>query len=293
MIANFTSETCTGTGDTLTLTGALPKLLPFNKSFEDGALVLYVVKDEDGVTKAAGVATFNTGPDRLLRDDSYNVSSGGVVDNNPSTNIALSGGTHIVSCELINSSIVSMSQNARCDGTMLMNGLLNSSAGATSATQPVDQQRGYIFRLMESAVVAHLELVIMTADGAGSASIGLSRCIAGISDTAYIASGTIDLTTTGAKTIPVNQFLVAGYYFCHLVTDSATAAFNGTANYGNRISGWTPLKKTTYANRNSPCLSLSKAAVLSGVLDVAPETVTSNSHATTNDVALLFTMTRA
>ena len=61
MFANFTEETCTGTGDVLTLAGATSGNIPFSASFSDGDLVSYSVIDADGITKVAGLGTYSAG----------------------------------------------------------------------------------------------------------------------------------------------------------------------------------------------------------------------------------------
>ena len=94
MYANFTQETCTGTGDILTLTGADTGNIPFSASFADGDLVAYVVEDSAGTIKVTGVGTYNTG-NTITRNDSWNYN-GAVVDKNPASNILLSDGDHTI-----------------------------------------------------------------------------------------------------------------------------------------------------------------------------------------------------
>lgn len=48
-ISNFTEETCTGTGDTLELSGATTGKIPFSASYSDGDLVPYALEDSDGI----------------------------------------------------------------------------------------------------------------------------------------------------------------------------------------------------------------------------------------------------
>ena len=104
MFANNTAETCTGTGDTLTLTGAVSftneagnteTTLPFSATAADGDVFECVVNDADGVTKVSGVYTYNAASNTLTRNDDWNWN-GTTQDNSPSSNIALSSGTHII-----------------------------------------------------------------------------------------------------------------------------------------------------------------------------------------------------
>lgn len=95
--ANFTAETCTGTGDTLELAGAVDEHIPFVESFADGDLVSYSLNDSGGVIKIAGIGVYVAATDDIARDDKWNWN-GTVVDKNPSSNITLSGGTHTIRC---------------------------------------------------------------------------------------------------------------------------------------------------------------------------------------------------
>lgn len=97
MFANFTEETCTGTGSTLALAGATTGNIVFSESFADGELVAYVLEDSGGTIKVAGVGAYVSATDDITRADTWNWN-GTVIDDTPSTNITLSGGTHTVRC---------------------------------------------------------------------------------------------------------------------------------------------------------------------------------------------------
>lgn len=97
MFANFTEEACTGTGDVLTLAGATNGNLPFSASFNDGDSVACAVRDADGVTKVAGIYTFNAADNTITRADAWSWD-GTSVDKQPVANIALSGGVHTITC---------------------------------------------------------------------------------------------------------------------------------------------------------------------------------------------------
>ena len=97
MFANFTEETCTGTGDVLTLAGATNGNLPFSASFNDGDSVACAVRDANGVTKVAGIYTFNAAANTFARADAWSWD-GTSVDKQPVANIALSGGVHTITC---------------------------------------------------------------------------------------------------------------------------------------------------------------------------------------------------
>jgi len=99
-----TSVTCTGTSATLALAGATTGNITFSETFADGDLVAYVVEDSGGSIKVAGTGSYVSSTDDITRDDNWNFN-GSVVDDNPSTNITLSGGTHTVRCSSIGSNM--------------------------------------------------------------------------------------------------------------------------------------------------------------------------------------------
>jgi len=246
------------------------------------------VEDSGGVIKVAGIGTYNSTGNTITRNDTWNYN-GTVVDKNPATNITLSGGTHTVRCDATAATISMTPKDNKTSTTANYNGIINSSAGVGKTSLHADTQYAYVFQLMDNVFASTLQLNVNTLDAAGLASVGLTKCIDGIPDTSYIASGSVDITTTGSRTIPVNTYLEAGWYFCHLVTTSATAQFNSTGKpYNGSAVGWTPLQKTLYNNRSTPCMHLSKATVTLGTLDPNPETVTSNATSTTNEVPLIF-----
>jgi len=99
MFANLTEETCIGTGDVLTHTGATAGHRPFSRGFDDGQPVAYVVKDSGGVITCSGVGTYDATANATTRNDTEN-DNGTITDKNPATNITLSAGTHTISCDI-------------------------------------------------------------------------------------------------------------------------------------------------------------------------------------------------
>ncbi|WP_430009966.1 hypothetical protein [Methylophaga lonarensis] len=91
MFANFTEETCTGTGDVITLTGATDGMLPFSASYQDGDEVAYTI--EDGSTKISGLGVYSGGT--ITRKDLWNYN-GTSVDASPDSNITLSSNTKTI-----------------------------------------------------------------------------------------------------------------------------------------------------------------------------------------------------
>ena len=107
MFANFTEETCTGTGNTIELSGATSNRIKFNESFSNGDLISYVIEDSGGVIVVGGIGTYVSATDDITRNDTWNWN-GTVVDESPASNITLSGGTHIIRCDVIASDITNM-----------------------------------------------------------------------------------------------------------------------------------------------------------------------------------------
>jgi len=97
MNADWTEETCTGTGDDITLTGATAGNLPFIKQFNDGDLVKYAIEDSAGVLRVNGIGVYSSGV--ISRADSWNYD-GVSANDNPASNITLSAGTHTVRCAM-------------------------------------------------------------------------------------------------------------------------------------------------------------------------------------------------
>ena len=107
MFANFTEETCTGTGATLALAGATTGRIAFNKSFADGDLVAYVLEDSGGIIIVAGVGTYVSATDDITRADTW-TWNGTVIDETPASNITLNGGTHTVRCGPVDNQLIGL-----------------------------------------------------------------------------------------------------------------------------------------------------------------------------------------
>ena len=287
MLANWVKQATatTGTG-TMTLGSAETSYVTFGDQFSDGDVVYYSI--EDGNDREIGIGTYTVSGTTLSRDTVLETLVSGTFDNTSPAAINLSGSA-IVSVSENSAAIVSNSPNAITgDNAQIWNGLLISSAAAATVVIGADEQQAYAFRLMQSSDIASIAVNVVTADGSGLASLGVTKIVNGIPGDTYICNATIDITSGGVKTVTVGQVLEAGYYAIHIVTDSATAAFTGVSN-GFSASGiaWTPYRKQTNANRNHPLGFLGKTKTL-GVLDAAPESVTGNSQQGTVDKMLTF-----
>ena len=81
MYANFTEETCTGTGQALALAGATTGNLPFSTSFADGDRVAYVVRDSGGIIRATGYGIYVSATNSITRNDTWNYNTGNYFQN--------------------------------------------------------------------------------------------------------------------------------------------------------------------------------------------------------------------
>jgi len=95
---NLIEELCSGTGLTITLAGATTSSglsLPFSSNYADGDDAPYMLEASDGTTAVRGIGTYNLSANTITRKDTWNVVSG-VTDKNPSTNITLPAGAHVI-----------------------------------------------------------------------------------------------------------------------------------------------------------------------------------------------------
>jgi len=248
MFANFTSETCTGTGLTLTLAGATTGQIPFAASYADGAPVAYVVEDSGGVIKVAGIGTYNATPNTITRNDTWNWN-GTVVDKNPATNITLSGGTHTVRCDIIGSNIPVV-KNTFFTGLnaqyhyIKRDGDFGSDGGNTRTldTTKIDH---VVFVVPENTTIDAVEFKVTTAIASSLTRVGLSSIGAdGNVDALLAQSVNIDTSTTGIKegTFTGIYFPNETQVFAWISSDSAIAIngkhrFNIAANPTNPVDG--------------------------------------------------------
>jgi hypothetical protein len=235
MFSNFTEETCTGTGNTLALAGATAGKLPFSLSFTDGDPVAYAVEDSGGIIKVAGVGTYVSATDDITRNDTWNYN-GTVIDKNPSTNITLSGGTHTVRCELVSRNISSQS---RVDTWLESSSYKDlgdnlSADGFVNDVVTADRCTYCAIQLHRPRLLTNLTVYVSTADAVATISkAGLYKCGSDGKPTDLIESVTIDVATTGYKTVALSSplFLEAGWYYTAFASDGApqvtACAING------------------------------------------------------------------
>lgn len=243
MFANFTEETCTGTGDTLTLTGAITGMLPFSASFADGALVSYAVEDSGGSIKIAGIGTYNSSGNTITRADTWNYN-GSVIDKNPSANITLSGGTHKVRCSAsalsangIGSFLASTdaSHNIFADNWASANG--NGSTLGVNMIYAVPAFFSSYIRFSK------LSVTVITEDAVGLANVGIcSSGQDGMPKSLLANAEAVDITTTGIKTVSLEKELLLppGRYFMLFQSDSGVVRMRSINDltHGGRAAGY-------------------------------------------------------
>jgi len=242
MFANFTEETCTGTGATLVLTGATSNSIAFSESFADGDLVAYVLEDSGGTIKVAGVGTYVSATDDITRNDTWSWN-GTVIDESPATNITLSGGTHTVRCDMIGNRLpgadnvnnywvnesTTITQHWPNNIRQLSSGKMrgNDDAPFNLVYQPYAQ------------IITDLGLEITTADGASTD----NRCaVYAVNDDFSIgpllaATGHLSGASTGfvSETLSTPLYQPPSYYFYSCKSDSTTLKVRGV-NGGNFLS---------------------------------------------------------
>ncbi len=240
MYANATAETCTGTGATLALAGAVSSNhIQFSKSYADGALVAYFVEDSGGTIKVAGIGTYVSATDDITRNDTWNWN-GTVIDDNPATNITLSGGTHTVRCDLIDQDIVpSAYYFENSDDLYLKNIFANADGtdGSTTLTSTkIFHTPFYIPRRMS---IDGIQFQLTTAQASSFARVGLSSInpLTGEVLALIVESANVDTSTTGAKIVSITSqtFSVDTMVFAWISSDDSGLVISGRTR-GARIS---------------------------------------------------------
>mgnify|MGYP000709871098 CR=1 FL=1 len=217
MFANFTQETCTGTGDTLALAGFTTDSIPFSASFADGDLVAYVVKDSGGSIKVSGIGTYVAATDDITRNDNWNYS-GTVVDKSPATNITLSAGTHTISCDVVASTLRATHKTY---ASKTVAGF--SSSGLTTFTGfSANNLYATPFEIISPVTVTDLLFKIVTAVAASQTRVGIySMGLDGKPALLLVDSGDQDTSVTGVISASVSSTdLQPGFYFAVMLSDS-------------------------------------------------------------------------
>ena len=282
MFANFTEETCTGTGATLALAGATTNNIAFSKSFADGDLVAYVVEDSGGTIKVAGTGIYVSATDDITRYDHWQWN-GTAVTKYPTSNVTLSGGTHTVRCEVTQDTIEGMTGAQDCVDNEKMSRHVAASSGATPTTLVADTQYSWPFWLSYPVLATKLTIKVITAQAGSTTDIGISRMVAGESASTYLATTNVVTTSTGNSiTATISALMLpAGWYVMHIVSDAAV----GIERTNGADINWSPMKDVNGADRHGPGTYLKKSGVTGGALTADPSTVTTQVYKT--DIPLI------
>ncbi len=242
MFANFTEETCTGTGVTLALAGITTGNIAFSKSFADGDLVAYVLEDSGGTIKVAGVGTYVSATDDITRNDTWNWN-GTVVDENPSTNITLSSGTHTVRCDLVNKT--SPAKPLLVSGTAaqyrnIRSFIARGEFGGTSLTMSSSIVNHTLVFIPAGVILDAITFNVSTAIASSLTRVGVSLVGADGQVIRSVAeSANIDTSTTGFKTATFTAFTlpVDSYAYMWISSDSAIVVTALDRRYTNQQIG--------------------------------------------------------
>ena len=266
MFSNFTEETCTGTGNTLALAGETSGSIPFSASFSDGDLVAYVLEDSGGTIKVAGVGTYVSATDDITRNDTWSWN-GTVVDDNPSTNIALSGGTHTVRCDGTKYTTPQMAEVTlsalTVDHLALPDNWLQIDDSAGRSANP-DNLICVPMYYATPWTCNTLTLVVNAADATEVVQAGIARCgLDGLPSTP-IEVVTVDVTATGKVSTSLSQTYrnPAGRYY------TLFAQSDGNATFWNVQSLTHSCRSGAYRYRNGTAGSAKSNGAVNGIITV-------------------------
>ena len=264
--ANFTEETCTGTGDILTLIGATTGNIRFDLSLSVGDFISCALVDSGGTIKVAGVYEY-TAVDQLTRSDTWNINASSVVDDNPSSNITLSGGTHTVRCDVINDDL-------KDAGTI---------SGSMYAPDTGQELTGVVIALANEILYAPLVIPVsgsfdtfeidITVGGTNArmglydTKNGLPNALVAVHDTSFSVSSTGDTQATfdgGAVNLRKGDYYVAIFVDANLSlkasqTDSKNFGFMGGTSADAPSTHVT--KALTYTTMPDPANLVSRTIV--------------------------------
>jgi hypothetical protein len=256
MYANFTEETCTGTGATLALAGITTGNLPFSTSFSDGERVAYVVEDSGGSIKVAGYGIYVSATDDITRNDTWNYN-GTVVDNNPTSNITLSGGTHTIRCDIVNDNTGNYFQNGLATAAKIFTPHNWRFASNGAAPQAAFNEAANRFTVLTClfyypTLITSILVDIQTASAGGNLRFGIYSVSAegGIGNL-LADSGDFSTASTGllSNTLATPLILQKGVYLIGAVADNTTVRTRGVSS-NNYSGGGGILGVSTFGNEN-------------------------------------------
>ena len=242
MYANFTEETCTGTGQALALAGATTGNLPFSTSFADGDRVAYVVRDSGGIIRATGYGIYVSATNSITRNDTWNYN-GTAVDNNPTSNITLSGGTHTIRCDIVNDNTGNYFQNGLAVASKFFTPHNWRYASSDSPPQVSFNEAANRFTVLTClfyypTLITSILVDIQTASAGGNLRFGIyTVSAAGGIGNLLVDSGDFSTTSTGliSNTLATPLLLQKGTYLIGAVADNTAVRTRGVSS--NQYSG--------------------------------------------------------
>jgi len=211
--APFTEETCTGTGATITLTGAVADRIPFSRNFNVGDPVAYTIVDGSNIV--SGIGEYSAA-NQITRYDLFQ-DNGTTSTLYPGSNLTLSGGTHNIKCEMMptDNGFAPVRYNTRA--FLGPCGSYGSSFAGFAANTLYYQK----MRLEEGDAFTVLGLNVSGSAG-GSARVGIyAPNENGEPGKLIVDSGVIDTTATGDRENTGLDFkLLPGTYFAAVVSDT-------------------------------------------------------------------------
>lgn len=225
MYAPFTEETCTGTGATITLTGATANRIPFSRNFSDGQPVSYVIVDGSNIV--AGRGTYNSG-NTITRNDFWN-DNGTTSTKYPGTNLTLSGSGMTIRCELLPFTVMGCYNNYHTRKFLSPCGTHGVTFAGFAANTIYYQE----VLLDEVGNFTTLGLNVSGSAG-GSARVGIyyRNPLTGSPGGLLVDSGLIDTTLTGDREVTGLDFdiFVPGRYWAAVQSDTAIDLTAGSQN---------------------------------------------------------------
>lgn len=135
-----------------------------------------MVEDSGGTIKVAGIGVYVSATDDITRNDTWNYSSGGVVDTNPATNITLSGGSHKIRCDVTGNQLAAVRTdylNARADSQYIV----DAWDMGISTTRSGIANRLWVnaFSVVAPVTLSGLGIDVTTLEGTSVIQIGLYK----------------------------------------------------------------------------------------------------------------------
>lgn len=239
--SNFIEETCTGTGATITFSGATTNNNAFGDAFADGELCYYAILDEGSspVKKVYGLGTYNLAGNTLTRNDLWN-ADGATIDPEPTTNITLSGTSMTIRCDAGDKNIISHFQDGvQSTRYFVAHNMQPNQANAEPGgefTAAADRMGVVTGRFYNPVLITSIGFDITTSSAGGNMRCGIYQPTEdGSNGTLIVDSGNISTASTGlvfaALSTPI--ILPPGAYYLADVADNTVVRARGVRTNGD------------------------------------------------------------